>query len=653
MAKKGWGFDLKNIDKGVRPQDDFYHYAVGGWLKTHTIPAEESRWGSFVTLRHETEKQVHTLLNEVSRRRGLAAGSPEQMIRDFYRAATDMATRNKLGIKPLKEWRQRIRSIETREGLLEVITELHRIGTGGLWNFAVDQDAKRSNRYVMHLYQGGLGMPDRDYYLKNAPEQNRVRNAYKHYIQHLLMLAGYSKADASGAMRTVLRIETDLARISMSKEDQRIPEKVYHKFSSAALARLSPTVDWKSYFKAIGTGPREFIVMQPGFFKSVDSLLRKVSLSDWKTYLEWHLINDAAGDLSTAFEKARFSFYGTTLSGTKKMKPRWRIALSVVNGNLGEQLGKLYVQKHFGPEAKRKVNAIVDDLIAAYARRIRDVDWMSPTTKKRAIVKLRSMRRKLGYPEKWKSYRGLAVTPDDHFGNAMRSHEYELRRELKKLGGPIQREEWFMYPQTVNAYYAPTLNDIVFPAGILQHPFFDAGADDSVNYGAMGMVIGHELTHGFDDQGAKFDAKGNLKNWWTKRDKERFESRGKVIKRQYDNYVVEGLHVNGTLTLGENIADLGGLVIAFDAYKRRLKKAKQKDIDGFTPEQRFFLGYAQCEHELRRPEMQKLAILTDPHSPSICRVNGPLSNMPEFYEAFGVKKGDKLYRSPAQRAKIW
>jgi len=428
---------------------------------------------------------------------------------------------------------------------------------------------------------------------------------------------------------------------------------VYHKHALAELKKLAPGFDWSAYFKRLGTRPSYVIVMQPDFISKVVRLIDTLPLSDWKTYLDWHVVNDAAGALTTAFEKQQFAFYGAVLSGTRKMKPRWRQGLGTVNGVVGEPLGKLYVKHHFGAAAKRKVNRIVDDLIAAYERRIKDLDWMGSATKEKALGKLRAMKRKLGYPNKWRSYRGLVVKPDDHFGNLRRSHAYELAREVKKLGKPIDRTEWFVHPHEVNAYYAPVMNDIVFPAGILQHPFFDLDADDAVNYGAMGMVIGHELTHGFDDQGAEFDAKGNLKNWWAKKDKEQFTLKSKVLKRQYGRFAVEGLPVNGTLTLGENIADLGGLIISYHAYTRKLKRGGRKEIRGFTPEQRFFLAYAQSEHELSRPESIKLRILTDSHSPSECRVNGPLANMTEFYDAFDVKPGDALYRPPAKRAKIW
>ncbi|HEY0010533.1 MAG TPA: M13 family metallopeptidase [Candidatus Paceibacterota bacterium] len=654
MKHTGWGFDIKNIDASVRPQDDFYHYAAGGWLKKAKIPPHESRWGSFHTLRHKTDLRLRTLLEEVSKRASLAPGSPGQMVRDLYIAASDMKTRRELGTKPIEGMRELIKGISSHEELIAAITQLHRLGTGGLWGFSVDQDAKQSEKHILYIHQGGLGLPDREYYLKDAPEQERVRRAYRKHIVALLTLAGFKKRDAEKAREVILRVEGALAKSSMKQEEMRDPEKIYHKYTSARLARLTPAFDWRAYFKHMGVKElRNVIVMQPGFFTEVERLFSSVSINDWKTYLEWHLINDFARTLSPAFEKQSFAFYGTVLSGVQKMRPRWNIALGTVNACVGEQLGKLYVEKYFGPEAKKRAHQIVRDLVTVYERRIRNLDWMSPATKKRALVKLHAVSIKLGYPNTWKSYRGLVVRPDDHFGNLARANAYELRRMLNKLGKPIDRAEWFMYPHTVNAYYAPSMNDIAFPAGILQHPFFDLASDDAVNYGAMGMTVGHELTHGFDDEGSQFNANGNLKNWWSKADRAAFDSRAKVVRKQYDAFVVEGLKVNGRLTLGENIADLGGLAIAFEAYQDHLKRAGGKDIGGFTPDQRFFLAYAQCEYELSRPEIVKLAILTDPHAPSICRVNGPLSNMPEFYGAFGVKKGDKLYRAPKSRAKIW
>ena len=655
MKKGGWGFDIRDIDTLVRPQDDFYHYVSGGWLKKSTIPHNEAAWGSFRILRYDTEKKLRTLVKKVSKMKRVAADSPEQKVRDFYRSSLDMKRRNAAGLAPLREWLERIAKIHNMKSLVSAIAHLEKIGDGGLWGVMVDQDMKNSERYIIYLHQSGLGMPDRDYYLKSDAESVRVRTAYEKHLEAISVLMGKSRAEAKRDRETIMRLETALAKVSMPKEDLRDVDKTYHKMRIPALARLARGVDWSSYFRIIGAGrEREVVVMQPAFLKAVSAMLVREPLEDWKTYLTWHLVGGSAGYLTAKFEKQSFAFYGTALSGVKVMKSAWRRALGAVNGNIGELLGKLYVQAYFGTKAKKKIAAVAGDLFDAYKARIQDLDWMSTATKKKALKKLREMTRKLGYPDKWKSYKGLVIRPDDYLDNAIRAIQFEHVRVLRRLKKPVDRKEWFMTPQTVNAYCSFGLNDVVFPAAILQSPFFDPRADDAVNYGAMGSVIGHEITHSFDDQGSKFDGKGNRKTWWTKRDRARFEKKAKVLVKQFNEYTVAGgLKVNGQLTLGENIADLGGVSIAYDAYQRRLAKTGRKDIDGFTPEQRFFLSFALFERELRRPEAEKTQVLTDPHSPGLFRINGPASNLPEFYEAFGVTKGDTLYRNPSSRAKIW
>jgi putative endopeptidase len=651
--KTNWGFDTKHLDKKTAPQNDFYQYANGGWIATNTIPKTESRWGAFTMLRYKTEQQLHDIVTEVAKKTRATPGSPEQMIRDLYLSGMDMKTRARLGAQPLAPWLKKIHAIEDRKDLLTVIAELHRIGVGPLFGAYIDQDAKKSTRYLLHFYQDGLGLPDRDYYLKDDAESVRIRTAYVPHVEAMFRLL--KRADAKSAAKTVVAIETKLAKISMNKVDRRDIDKTYNKKTVSALQKLSPSIDWKQYLKDTeGAGVREVIVMQPQFFAGISALLKAVSIEDWKTYLEWHVVSDFASALSLPFIKQSFAFYGTVLSGTKHMKPLWRRVLGSVNGNLGELLGELYVRKHFTEASKRKVNVLVDDLFEAYAARIKNLDWMSPATKKKALGKLHMMTRKIGYPNKWRSYKGLLIKADDYAGNLVRASLHEHKRQMKKLSKPVDRNEWFMYPQTVNAYNAPNLNDIAFPAAILQAPFFDTTADDAVNYGSIGTVIGHEITHGFDDEGAKFDGKGNLKSWWTAADKKRFKKKSQVLVSQFNQYeVAHGVKVNGQLTLGENIADLGGASIAFDALQNRLKKTGRKDIEGFSPEQRFFLGFAVFERELSRPEIEKLIALTDPHSPGKFRINGPASNLPEFYEAFGVTEKHALYRKPNQRAKIW
>lgn len=647
------GFDVRDIDAKVRPQDDFFHYASGGWMKRNPIPKEEARWGSFTMLRHTTDTQLQTLLQKIVSKKRVTAGSAEQMIRDLYHSGTDLKRRKSLGLAPLTKEMRRIEAIKTPQDVIRVVAHLERIGSGGIWSTGIDQDMKNSEKYIIYLGQGGLGMPDRDYYLKDDAESKRVRSAYEKHLVKLLRLAGRGGAAPQDAA-AVLEVETALAKVSMTKEDLRDVDKTYHKKSLRELQSLARRIDWKEYFKILGTKPRNVVVMQPEFFRAAEKMLHSFSIKQWKTYLSTHLIGDFASTLTSEFEKESFAFYGTVLSGVREMKPLWRRILRVVNGGLSEAMGELYVDEYFPSEAKKKVAMIVVDLFRAYEARIKNLDWMSAVTKKKAIIKLKQMHRKLGYPDKWKTYRGLKVHSDDFVGNIMRIGEYEHRRALRRLEKPVDHDEWFMSPQTVNAYCSFGLNDVVFPAAILQHPFFDVSADDAFNYGAIGSVIGHEITHGFDDQGCKFDGHGNRKTWWTRTDSKRFTAKSKVLVKEFNGYEVEsGLKVNGQLTLGENIADLGGLSIAFDAYQLHLKETGRKDIGGFTPEQRFFLGYAATERENERPEFRKTQVLTDPHSPSKFRVNGPLSNLPEFYAAFGVKKGDKLYRPPSSRAKIW
>lgn len=655
MAGRNWGFDMSAIDESVRPQDDFYHYANGGWIKRTEIPSDEARWGSFNTLRYDTEHQLKAIMDDLLKLPTYKRGSNEQLVCDYYRAAFDMPLRNKLGAKPLEKLLEKVHSIQTKEDFLERLAYFHVIGISGFWGAFVDQDSKNSTRYVLHLWQGGLGMPDRDYYLLDTPEQKRVRDEYGHHIERLTRLAGKSQAEAARIKRVVMDIETRLARASMKKEDTRDAEKTYHKKTLPQIQALSPAVDWKKYITQTGAQKSsDIIVGQPEFFKSLSKLLKSTPLEKLKTYLEWHLLNDCASLLSEPFVKENFYFYATVLSGVKVMKPLWRRALGSANGALGDALGKLYVRKYFPASSKRAMDSLVSDLFAAYAKRIRELDWMSPATKKKALTKLAAMNRKIGYPVKWRTYRGLNVDAGDYFGNVLRSETYEHRRNMDKLGRPIDRKEWYMPPQTVNAYFHPTLNDIVFPAAILQWPFFDAAADAAVNYAGIGSVIGHEITHGFDDQGAKFDNKGNLRTWWTKEDVKRFTEKTKpFIEQAGKEIAADGVYINGALTLGENMADSGGLIIAYDAYQKHLKKTGRKTIGGLSPEARFFLGFAQMEREVARPEGIKMRALTDPHAPAPWRINGPLSNFEPFYKAFNLSRKHKLYRRPEDRAQVW
>ncbi len=644
-TKRGWGFDTKNIDMSVRPQDDFYRYANGTWLKSAKIPAEESRWGAFVTLRFETEQKLKKLVESTK----------NSMIRAVFASAMDLKTRNKLGIKPLEPLRKAVRAVQTIPQLMDIVARHHVMGVSGMFGSMIDQDAKNSEKYRLHLWQGGLGMPERDYYLLDQPEQKRVRDAYVKHVEKLLTLAGADKNEARQAREVVMRIETTLAKHSMRKEDTRDSEKTYHKLSTKQLQKLAPRINWPRYFALTGAkGLDTVIVAQPDFFKGLNDMLADISLEEWRVYIEWHLTNSLASLLSEKFIKENFWFYSTVLTGTKKMRPLWRRALGAVGATVGYELGKEYVRAYFPPAAKQTMDELVSDLFDVYEERMKKLDWMSPATKKKAVVKLRAMTRKIGYPTKWKGYKGLVLKKNDYFGNMLRSSEYEHKREMKKLRGPIDRTEWHMTPQTVNAYCNFGMNEIVFPAAILQWPFFDLSVDAAVNYAGIGTVIGHEMTHAFDDQGAKFDHKGNMREWWTAEDKKKFEAKGTLLKEQYDQYeVADGVKVNGQLTLGENIADLGGLVIGWDAYQKYLERNGREIIDDLTPEERFFYGFAQMERELVRPEYQKMQVLIDPHAPAFTRINGPLANFEPFYEHFSVAKTNKLYKVPAKRAKIW
>jgi len=638
-----WGFDTKNIDKKVRAQDDFCQYANGGWLKKTKIPPEESRWGSFTILRYRTEQQLKKIVTTTR----------HPLVRSVYRSAIDMKTRNKLDAGPMAPLRLLVRDIKTKEDLLKVIARLHVLGVSAGWGAFVDQDSKDSSRYALHLWQGGLGMPERDYYLLDKPEQKRVRAAYIEHIKKLSALAGATAKESKEIQRTVLCIETKLAKASMKKEDTRDSEKVYHKLTIAQLQKLSPNVNWGDYFaRTHAPKLKTLIVGQPDFFKAVSKILKTVPLEEWKTYLEWHVISDVSSLLSYRFIKENFK-YAAVLTGQKKMRALWRRALGST-GVVGEALGALYVKRYFPAASKRTMDALVSDLFDVYKSRIKKLDWMSSATKRKAIIKLRAMSRKIGYPTKWEKYTGLLIEPDDYFGNMLRAAQWHHRKQMRKLRKPVDRGEWHMTPQTVNAYCNFNLNEIVFPAAILQWPFFDAKADAAVNYAGIGSVIGHEMTHGFDDQGSKFEAKGNMKSWWTDADRKRFMQKSKAFVSQANAVEVEpGVRINGQLTLGENMADMGGLVIAYEAYQHYLKKTGRKIIAGLSPEERFFLGYAQMEQEKARPEVRKLAALTDPHADHVWRINGPLSNFEPFYKTFNVKKGDRLYRSPSSRAQIW
>jgi putative endopeptidase len=514
---------------------------------------------------------------------------------------------------------------------------------------------KASDRHVVYVGQSGLGLPDRDDYFDDSSKAVRIREQYREHVAAMLKLLGPTDDSASQTVRAVMDIETELARASMTRVQLRDPEAQYNKMSLDELSSAAPNVPWVDYFQGLGIAQTgDIIVAQPLFLKAVSSLMAKTPIEDLRRYLEWCLIRSTAGFLSDGLAQKNFDFYGTVLNGQPEMKPREERVAMVIDDLLGEAIGQLYVERHFSPEAKRKINELVDHLFSAYRERIKGLDWMGPETKEKALVKLDRIARKLGYPDKWRDYGPLTVERDSYLANWRRGYEFEFNRMVAKLGKPVDRNEWLMTPPTVNAYYHPVMNEIAFPAGIMQPPFFDPDADDAVNYGGIGAVIGHELTHGFDDEGGKFDADGNLKEWWTEEDRKRFEARAKKLAEQYSGYIaVDDVKVNGELTLGENIADLGGVVLAYDAF-REYQKGKPDDlIDGFTPDQRFFLGFAQTERMHARDDTARQLARTDPHSPSVYRVNGVVVNVDAFHDAFGTKPGDALYKEPEARIRIW
>ena len=648
------GIALQYVEPSVRPQDDFFAHLNGKWLKTVEIPADKSSWGAFHQLREDTLPQLRAIIEKAAAAKG-ANGSEVQKIGDFYASYMDEARLEQLGITPLNGELAKIAAVKDKAELPALFAHLGRLGVNTPFVFYIHQDAKDSTKYVADLYQAGLGMPDRDYYLKQDDAKLAdIRAKYQQHAEKMLAMAGDKNAAANA--KAIVELETELAKVQWTKVENRDPVKTYNKVELAKLAELAPGYDWQSWLAASGLkGKADYlIVSQPSYLKGFSEVLNRVPLETWKTYLQLHLVESYANYLSKAFVDERFAFNGTTLSGTPQLEARWKRGVSTLEGSLGEAVGKLYVKEHFPAERKARMEVLVKNLLAAYKSSIDTLDWMSPATKKEAQAKLAKFTPKIGYPNKWKDYSALTVKRDDLAGNVMRSREVEYNRELNKLGKPIDRDEWGMTPQTINAYYNPELNEIVFPAAILQPPFFDANADDAVNYGGIGAVIGHEISHGFDDQGSQYDGDGNMRNWWTEEDGKKFAEKTKVLINQYAGYSpLPGYNVNGELTLGENIGDNSGLAIAYKAYKLSLKGKKAPVINGLSGDQRFYMGWGQVWRTKMREPAQIAQIKTDPHSPGQYRANGTLKNQPGFYEAFGVKEGDKMYLAPKDRVIIW
>lgn len=645
-----------NMDTTVKPGDDFYRFANGNWLKNNPIPAEYSRYGAFEVLEEENYDQLKTILADASADKNAAQGSINQKIRDFYNSGMDTVKIEKNGISPLKAELDQINAFATPADVEKMLIEQHASGNYPLFYLYGGADEKNSDMVIANTYQAGLGLPDRDYYLGDDARSKEIRAAYLVHMAKIFVLAGETKDQAQKDAATVMNIETELAKISSTRVELRNPVANYNKTDLAGLQKMAPGIDWKAYFEGIKLAPTaEINIGQPKFIKGMAAMIQSVPVADWKVYFRWDLINSAASALSSEFDKEHFAFYGTVLTGAKEQRPRWKRMIDNTSNSLGEAVGQLYVQKFFPPEAKKRMVELVNNLKASLGERINGLSWMSETTKKEAEAKLAKINVKIGYPEKWIDYNNLTIGTDSYYHNLKNARQFEVNRNMAKIGKPVDRSEWGMTPQTVNAYYSPNMNEIVFPAAILQPPFFFMNADDAVNYGAIGMVISHEMTHGFDDQGRQYDKDGNLHDWWLAEDSKNFESKTVVLVDQYNNYkMLENLHVDGKLTLGENIADLGGMNVAYNGLQKALAGKKQDEkIDGFTPDQRFFLSYAQVWRANTRDEETMRRLKEDVHSPAEARVNAIVYNIPAFYNAFNIQPGDKRYIAPENRADIW
>jgi predicted metalloendopeptidase len=645
------GIDLEGMNTDIRPQDDFYEYANGKWIAATEIPAEEIGWGSYMTLRKTSLEQSKAIIEGLSASTGLEG--EEKKISDFYKAWMDEALVNEKGGKPLMKNLKRIEALTSHDDVMTYFGAENPNGLDGPFNFYVGQDDKDSTRYIVFFVQSGLGLPNRDYYFDESERGQFLVQEYQGYISRILSLAGHD--DAQTAAAAIVDLETRLAEHHWTKVENRDADKVYNPFTDAELTSLLSNLNLDSYLQGIGLARQPtVIVMQPSYLEQVNSLFREVPVETWKHYLQARTVSSFANFLSEDFVQARFDFYSKTLAGSEEQTPRWRRAVSSINSSIGEMLGKIYVERHFKPESKERMVEMVANLNRAYEDSIKNLGWMSDETKEKALIKLSKFTPKIGYPDKWKDYSSLELFANDLVGNIKRARTYSHNRNVDKLGKPIDRTEWFMAPQQVNAYYNPGLNEIVFPAAYLQSPNFIPEADDAYNYGAIGVTIGHEIGHGFDDQGSKYDGDGNLRNWWTDEDRANFEIRTKGLVDQFNKFeALPGLFVNGELTLGENIGDLGGTAIALKAYRMSLEGEDAPNIDGLTGEERFFIGNAQASRLKWRDQFMELLVKSDPHSPDRFRINGVMSNMSDFYSIYDVKESDELYLPEADRVSIW
>ena len=645
------GIDFEGMDTSVRPQDDFFAYANGKWVEETEIPADQSGWGSFNILRDNSLAQLQTIIQDVSADAGNDAAATK--IGNYYNAWMDEERVNALGASPLDGLFARIDALESHDDVVRFFGETNELGVDAPFNIFINQDVKSPDRYVVITWQTGLGLPDRDYYFDDSERGQEILAKYREYVEEVLELSGH--ADGAAAADRILELETRLAENHWDKVDNRDANKRYNKVTDAELTEMLSNLDLDAYFSGLGTGRQEYVIVsQPSYLAAVNEIFPAVPVGTWQDYLRLQVLNSYANFLSQEFVDSSFDMYGRTLQGREEQQERWKRAVTSVNGNLGELLGQLYVERHFPPEAKTRMVELVGNLVKAYEESIRNLDWMSDETKARALEKLSKFTPKIGYPDTWRDYSALETEADDLVGNIQRARVFEHYRQVDKLGKPIDRGEWFMSPQTVNAYYNPPMNEIVFPAAILQPPFFILEAEDARNYGAIGLVIGHEIGHGFDDQGSKYDGDGNLRNWWTDDDRARFEERTGKLVDQYSSYEpLPGLHINGELTLGENIGDLGGAAIALRAYEMSLNGEESPIIDGLTGTERFFLGMAQVWRSKYRPEATELRVKSDPHSPPYYRVNGVVPNIDAFYQTFDVNEGDGHYLPPQERVRIW
>ncbi|MEO8074068.1 MAG: M13 family metallopeptidase [Acidobacteriota bacterium] len=646
-------FDVTRVDNSADACTDFFQFANGSWVKNTQIPAAYSRWGSFNILADNNNNALKEILDADVQAQA-ASGSDVQLIGDFYASCMDEAAIEKAGITPLNPYFKEVNGIKNTKDLQREIAMMHNAGIPVLFGFGAGADAKNSSMNIANVGQGGLSLPNRDFYLNSDAKSQETRDKFRIYVTNMFKLLGDKPEVARGKAQAVIQIQTRLAMASKSPVELRDPQKRYNKRTLAQLAEMTPNFSWTDYMAGRDVPKVEEInVGQPDFFTEVNKMMADVPLTNWKIYLRWMTLNSAASRLSKAYVDENFDFYSKYLQGTKEQQPRWKKCVAATDGAVGEALGAEFVKKNFTPAAQARVSELIDNLFAAYRERIEQADWMAPETKEKALLKLNAYQRKIGFNTHPRGYAGLKLDSDSYFDNTRSVSRFEVARNIKDVGEKVDKTRWGMTPPTVNAYYNPSYNEIVFPAGILQPPFFNADADDAINYGSIGAVIGHEITHGFDDQGSQYDAEGNLKMWWTPEDRKKFEERADCVANQFNGYQIQdGLNINGKLTLGENLADLGGLTMAYAAYQKSLEgKPKPANIDGFTPEQRFFLGYAQVWATKSTDAFERQQVLTDPHSNARYRVDGPLSNLPQFAEAFSCKAGDKMVR--ANYCKIW